>query len=143
MPPILEIKNTLPKLRRFGLMLVGYQEDGDAIVEECLRTLVDTEIELDDGDGVTVGLFRLFLMCFRNRTDVSGNTSNSILGDEEVQIFVNSLTIEERIVFLLRHVEGFNPTATAAILQVAPEYVKEQELTILGKCNSDTESEPV
>lgn len=124
----------LPYLRRFSRALTGSQKAGDAYVRAALEALAEDPTLLDEEGDLSVGLFRV--LC-RIWTTLDINLAND--GDDDPLTAANAdehlatLKPRERMVFLLRMLEGFSTEATAEVMGISVDEVEE----LMAQANAD------
>jgi len=107
----------VPPLRRFARALTGSQRSGDAYVGATLETIAE-DTSMIDGEGTAVALFRVFCHVWRT-VDLNTSSADTLpvdASEANASSRLASLVPQERLVFLLRHLEGFSPSQTAEIL---------------------------
>ena len=113
-----KIISRLPPLRRFARALTGNQQSGDAYVRATLETIVNDPDSLSADADLDVALFRTFCGLWRS-TEIGDRgqdpASPSIVNADQR---LAALIPEERVVFLLRQLEGFDTEQVSAILDI-------------------------
>ena len=123
----------IPYLRRFARALTGSQRAGDAYVAVVLESVVANPDLLPATADVKVALYALFCRVWRTMA-VNGKVDPAISPREaNADRRLAALVPEERLVFLLRVLEGFSREATATILDLTPAMVDE----LLEDANTD------
>lgn len=119
-----EIAPLLPYLRRYARALAGTQKSGDAYVRACLQALVADASIIDTGDGVKIGLYRLFHVLW-NATVVppAGDDGAASIFEKTAQQRLASMAPESRQTLLLSTLEGFSVSETARIIEKTEEEV--------------------
>ncbi|MGV8840626.1 MAG: response regulator [Bauldia sp.] len=106
----------IPHLRRFGRALTGSQASGDAYVAAVLEAVAADTAALPEKSDVTISLYSLFCRLWQT-LDVNGKSDASAPAWEvNADRRLASLVPRERLVFLLRVLEGFSTAQTAEIL---------------------------
>jgi CheY-like chemotaxis protein len=105
----------LPSLRRFSRALSGSQASGDAYIVALIETLIEDPSIFPSGLDPKIALYHVFLKVWNS----VGANSLPNFSEEESEALrgLQTLTPEPRQAFLLLSVEGFNPSAIAAILE--------------------------
>jgi len=105
----------IPRLRRFARALSGSQTIGDKWVAAALPNLAEGGVPRDDADA-EIALFRA-LCSLAEGARVSPSTIEGVpVWEANTTTRLGALAPRERIVFLLRSLEGFDVHATAAIV---------------------------
>ncbi len=106
----------IPHLRRFGRALTGSQASGDAYVAAVLEAIVGDPTALPRKSDITVSLYALFCRLW-GTLDINGRSDGPAPASEmNADRRLAALVPRERLVFLLRVLEGFTTPQTAEIL---------------------------
>ncbi|MGD9740768.1 MAG: response regulator [Bauldia sp.] len=128
-----QIVARIPKLRRFARALTGSQQSGDAYVAALLETLADNPDELSGGGDLTIALYSRFCRIWQT-IDVNGRPDAATAAWEATaDRRLAALVPPERLVFLLRILEGFSTEETAAILGLDEQRVE----ALMDEANAD------
>lgn len=115
-----EISPHLPYLRRFARALSGSQESGDAYVAAVLQAVIADPSTLKAADDIRIELYRTLGKVW---TSVSWNgkaDGSKPRWEATVQDRLSGMSGQQREVFLLKSVEGFETAQVAQILDVSP-----------------------
>lgn len=128
-----EMRHILPRLRRFGQMLLGSQSETDRIIKICLQRLVDSSVVIDSTQDTAVVVFETFIGMINTGPNGQGlpQTKNgaSTLADE----FLSKLLFVERQVFLLCYIEEFSTEETAQIMGITEQDITDLVRRVEGK----------
>jgi DNA-directed RNA polymerase specialized sigma24 family protein len=106
----------LPYLRRYARALTGNQKSGDAYVAATLEALIEDPSIVEAGDGLRVGLYRLFTKIWASVP--ANGEDESPEGNEGVEQRIAHITPRPRQAFLLVALEGFTAQEAAQVLNV-------------------------
>lgn len=137
-----QIRLVLPKLRRFGQMLIGSSVTVDKCIEECLREVIDDPECIVPDDDVAVSVFSLFSRAVAKTENPNFDTLMPTGLADWTDAFLAELNFEERQAFLLLYVELFNRLKTAKIIGVKLEELAVFEHHVARKCRA-TVREPL
>ncbi len=113
-----QVARQLPQLRRFGRALTGSQRSGDAYVRATLEALAEDSGILADEPNPTIVVFGTFCRLWQS-IDINGSRETARSPWERNADFrLAAMVPEERLVFLLRQLEGFDVEQTASILGI-------------------------
>ncbi len=113
-----EIAPHLPYLRRYARALTGSQTSGDAHVTACLEAIVADPTIFDRGDGVKVGLYRLFQQLWHGlQLDPAADEPVPTRGERTARERLAAVPPESRQVLLLTTLEGFRPAEAGLIAE--------------------------
>lgn len=119
-----QIVGHLPELRRFARAVTGNQQQGDAQVATALEAIANDPGALNAASDVKIAMFREFCRSWRQVTETSGGNEQSGSGSQaNADRRIAALVPRERLVFLLRQLEGFTTDQTAEILDLTPAEV--------------------
>lgn len=123
----------LPYLRRFARALTGSQTSGDAYVKACLAALTQSE-EISTEQTPKANLYTHFLKIWGSSGLKLDITEQDISLEEEK---IKNLTPVNRMIFLLRAMEGFSVTEIADMTDNPVEAVE----IMLSEANAEIENE--
>lgn len=119
------IVSRVPHLRRFARALTGSQRAGDSYVGAALAALAEDPSLMRQREDASISLYRVFTRIWRN-VDVN------LVRDESAPAAVANaderlarLKPFERLVFLLRMLEGFSTAESAQILGISESDVED------------------
>lgn len=117
------IVSWIPQLRRFGRALTGSQTSGDAYVAATLEALAEDPEPLNRADNTGVAIYGAFCRIWRTlevntKSDAPASAWEAKAGER-----LSALVPQERLVFLLRSLEGFTASETAQILELSEDDV--------------------
>lgn len=137
-----EVAPLLPYLRRYARALSGTQKSGDAYVRACLQALVADQSIIDTGDGVKIGLYRLFHVLW-NATVVppSADDGTSSIFEQTAQQRLASMAPESRQTLLLSTLEGFSVSETARIIEKSEEAVTQLITDAIDEIDRQTKTD--
>jgi DNA-directed RNA polymerase specialized sigma24 family protein/CheY-like chemotaxis protein len=128
-----QLVQRIPHLRRFARALTGSQAGGDAYVAATLETLAADPGSLPAKSSPQVSLYALFCQIWRT-VDVNHRVEPVPAPWEiKADMRLASLVPEERMVFLLRVLEGFSIDETGEILGLNARKVTE----LMERANAD------
>lgn len=111
-----DLLESIPNLRRYAFCLVGREDEGDALVEQVLRTLASAGASLN-GSSCSVGLFKAF------NADPDVGTAcrdaaarNSWVIADALHGEILTLPVRLRQIFILVRTLGFSRDDTAEIV---------------------------
>jgi DNA-directed RNA polymerase specialized sigma24 family protein len=111
-----QVARQLPQLRRFARALTGSQRSGDAYVRATLETLVEGSTRPADDSDPTIVVFGTFCRLWQS-LDINGSREAAPSPwERNADLRLAAMVPEERLVFLLRQLEGFDAEQTADIL---------------------------
>ncbi len=116
----------LPYLRRYARSLTGSQASGDNYVVAVLEALIADPASFETNLPPRVAVYRVFTKVWNSvsvnhGTDGGGDDIEKSTSERRLE----AITPAPRQAFLLVSVEGFTPSETAQILDVAPAHVTE------------------
>ncbi len=114
----------VPYLRRFARALTGSQRAGNSYVGATLAALTEAPDLIGDRDDISIALYRLFCRIWSN-VDVNlvgGDAASTSVANADEHLA--RLKPTERLVFLLRMLEGFSASETANILEIDEDAVE-------------------
>lgn len=121
-----QIVSKIPRLRRFARALTGSQGSGDAYVAALLEAVAHDPAELPQTGDMAVSLYSLFCRLWQT-VDVNKRADAAAPAWEATaDRRLAALVPRERLVFLLRVLEGFTQEQTAQILGMTGAEVEEQ-----------------
>lgn len=121
-----QIVSKIPHLRRFARALTGSQPSGDAYVAAVLEAIAHDPKELPQKSDMTLSLYALFCRLWQT-VDVNAKAEPlAPMWEANADRRLAALVPRERLVFLLRILEGFTVEQTAEILDMSAEEVEEQ-----------------
>ena len=123
----------LPYLRRFARSLTGSQTSGDAYVKACLAALTQS-IEMSTERTPKVNLYTHFLKIWGSSGLKLDITEQDISLEEDK---IKNLTPMNRMIFLLRAMEGFSVSEIADMTDNPIEAVE----IMLSEANAEIENE--
>lgn len=137
MPLAKSILRLLPRLRRFGQMLLGRDNKRvDQAIQQCLKSIIDDPTSYASGEGLEIKLFALIVHALARQHSGAENEPTDPGVDNGVDPALVALTFVERQTFLLRHIEEFSRSDTAHIMQVTARRVQELEQQINRKLSA-------
>ena len=128
-----QLVQRIPHLRRFARALTGSQASGDAYVAATLETLAADADSLPEKSNPQVALYSLFCQIWRTVDVNRGTEPTSPLWEMKADMRLAALVPEERMVFLLRVLEGFSIDETGEILGLSARKVTE----LMDRANAD------
>jgi DNA-directed RNA polymerase specialized sigma24 family protein len=111
-----QVVRLLPQLRRFARALTGSQKSGDAYVRATLEAMAEDDGFAPQDADPTIALFGAFCRLWRS-VDINRDAEpDKTPWQANADLRLAAMVPEERVVFLLRQLEGFGAEQTAAIL---------------------------
>lgn len=119
-----ELLNATSALRKFTACFTGSPQAGDALIEQCLREIVDRQVALI-GPSVTLSVFKAvyatqsFVNNFKHLNEMRGGAEDKLLAK------VLALAPQQRGALLLVHTTGLSYAAAAEVMGLPDDEVEQ------------------